>query len=87
MTEATDPTPEQIAEMRAAVAAFDAKEAAERQAKAQAAADAVKALVASETFRAALKLMETTFVNDAPKETELGYAVNMMERLRDRFPA
>lgn len=87
MTEATGPTPEQIADMRAQVAAFDAREAAERQAKAQAAADAVKALVMTEPFRTALALMEATFVNEAPKDTELGYAVNMMERMRDRFAA
>lgn len=87
MTEATDPTPEQIAQMRATIAAIDAREAAERKAKAEAAAEAIKALVATETFREALKLMEATFVDAAPKDTELGYAVNMMERLRDRFPA
>lgn len=81
------PTEADIAAARALVAEADAKEAAERKAATDAAAAAVKELVASDTFKNALKAMEATFVGAAPKNTELGYAVNMMERLRDQFAA
>lgn len=84
MTNAKAPTEEQIAAARALVAEADARAAADRNAKTEAAATAVKDLVASEVFKAGLVAMEST-LEAAPKVTELAYAVNMMERLRDQF--
>lgn len=81
---AAAPTPEQIAAARALVAQADAADAAAAQAKADAARAAVVTLVASATFKTALTAMEKT-LEAAPKNTELGYAVNMMERLAASF--
>ena len=81
------PTAEEaLAAARALDAEADARDAAERDAKAKAATDAVKQLVASPEFKAALTVFEQA-LEAAPKNVELGYAVNMMERLAKTFAA
>lgn len=87
MTKPTAPTQEQIDTVLAHLAQEKAREDAERQAKADAESSAIKELVASEGFKETFAAMEAVFVGVAPKNVELGYAVNMMERLREKFAA
>lgn len=88
----TDPTnaapaaPMTLDQARAMVAEADAQAAAERQAKADAATQAVKDLVGSPEFTSAHAKFEAA-LEIAPKDTELSYAVQMMDRLAARFPA
>ena len=75
-----------IDQARAMVAQADAAVAADRQAKADVATAAVKALVAGDAFKAAHTAMEDA-LQSAPKDVELSYAVQMMDRIAARYPA
>ena len=69
---------------RAMVAQADAEAAAARKARDDAAAAAVKELVASADFAAFHEKAEAALLI-APKNTELAYAVNMLDRLASAF--
>ena len=68
------------------LAALQARATAAAQAKADAAIAAVRDLVASDAFKAGHVAMENA-LQSSPKDTELSYAVQMMDRMAARYPA